>query len=888
MTANEIRQKFLKFFESKGHKIVASDSLVPADDPTVLFTPAGMNQFKKQFLGKVSDFRRAATCQKCLRTDDLDKVGKTAFHHTFFEMLGNFSFGDYFKEEAISWAWEFLTKESKIPADKLWVSVYTGDDEAYSIWKDKIKIPEERIIKLGDKENFWPSEAKTKGPNGPCGPCSEIFFDYGKKVGCGKAACTPACDCGRFSEVWNLVFTQFNRKEGGALEPLPKKNIDTGMGLERLVAVMQGKLNNFETDLFVPISQSLMKEAEHLKAKVTKDWQATSGRQLVDHLRAIVFAISDGVMPSNEERGYVVRKLIRICTMLSKGIGINKPLLYKLVPAVAEVMKESYPELVKKREDIAQIIKREEEAFEKILKEREPQIIEEIKSLSEKVQDKKLLSEELGKLAFKAYDTLGVPIDLFQAWTKELDLPFASGATINVLMSEQKNRSKAASPMVGDVFSSSVMKLDLPVTEFVGYEVYNASAKILKIIQDATEVKEIKSGQEAKVILDKTPFYAEGGGQVGDTGTIIKEGAKIEVLDTQRIEKIIVHVSRVKEGSFKVGDRVQAMVDIERRLAIARNHTATHILQAVLRKVLGEHVQQQGSLVTQDKLRFDFTHFKDINKEQLNRIEELVNENIRRNDGLTSCEMSLEEAKKKGALAFFAEKYSERVKVVTVADYSAELCGGIHLSATGQIGLFKITSESAIAQGIRRIEAVTGQAAYQLISKREELLQDLAQALKVPEDKIVSQVQKLNVGLKELNKKLNDAKMEALKGSVTRIIEDSTKIGDVIIITQRFSDCEFDFLRNAVDLLKTKAKSAAIILGSTQMDKAFLVVSLTDDLVKNKWDSSEIIKEIAKIVGGTGGGRPQLAQAGGNIPAKLTEALNSAKEIIKNKYGKQP
>jgi len=886
MTANEIRNKFLKFFESKGHKIVASDSLVPADDPTVLFTSAGMNQFKKQFLGMVSDFRRATTCQKCLRTDDLDKVGKTAFHHTFFEMLGNFSFGDYFKDEAIVWAWEFLTKELKIPADKLWVSVYTEDDEAYLIWKEKIKISKEKIIKLGDKENFWPSEAKTKGPNGPCGPCSEIFFDYGKKVGCGKPDCTLACDCGRFSEVWNLVFTQFNRKEGGALEPLPHKNIDTGMGLERLTAVMQGKLNNFETDLFVPITKSLITEAGHFKSKVSQDWLVSSGRALVDHLRAIVFAICDGVLPSNEDRGYVVRKLIRRCAMLSKEIGINQPFLYKLVPALVEEMREAYPELVKKREDISQVIKREEEAFKKILEEQEPQIIEEIKVIAQKIKDKNVLSEELGKLAFKAYDSLGVPLDLFLSWVKKLDLPEVNIPTFGTLMIAQKTRSKAASSMMGDVFSGPAMKLDLPATEFVGHELYNSGAKILKIIQGESEVKEIKTGQEAKVILDKTPFYAEGGGQVGDTGNLIKENGRMEVSDTQKIEKVIVHLVQVKEGSFKVGDRVQAMVDIERRLAIARNHTATHILQAVLRKVLGDHVQQQGSLVGPDKLRFDFTHFKDISKEQLSRIEELVNENVRKNDGLTSCEMPLEEAKKKGALAFFAEKYTERVKVVTVADYSAELCGGTHLSATGQIGLFKIVSESAIAQGIRRIEAVTGLAAYQLVSKREELLQDLAQTLKVPEDKIVSQVQKLNANLKELNKKLNEAKMEALKDSANKIISDAPEVNGAKLIIQKFSDCDFDFLRNTVDLLKAKTKSAIIILGSIQMDKAFLVVGLTEDLVNNKWDAAEIIREIAKIVGGTGGGRPQLAQAGGNIPVKLDEALKSAKEIIKNKYGK--
>jgi alanyl-tRNA synthetase len=902
MTANEIRKKFLEFFAAKGHRIVESDSLVPKDDPTVLFTSAGMNQFKKQFLGMVSDFRTAATCQKCLRTDDLDKVGKTAFHHTFFEMLGNFSFGDYFKEEAIPWAWEFLTAELKIPAEKLWVSVYTEDEEAYAIWKD-IKIPERRIIKLGDKENFWPSEAKTKGPNGPCGPCSEIFYDYGDKIGCGKPDCTPACDCGRFSEIWNLVFTQFNRQEvdvvvstdgpasaigrvsGPAiLLPLPSKNIDTGMGLERLVAVMQGKLNNFETDLFTSIIESIIKEAGHLKGRPTKEWLVSSGRALADHLRAIVFAISDGVMPSNEERGYVVRKLIRRCAMLIKEIEIHKPFLYKLVPAVVEVMKEPYPELVRKREDIAQIVKREEEAFEKVLKEKEPQIIEEIKSIAEKVKDKKILGEELGKLAFKAYDSLGVPLELFQSFLQDLQLTAASGTTFNALMADQKSRSKAASGMSGDVFTGPALKLNLKPTEFVGYDSFASGARILKIIVGNAEVNEIKTGQEAKIILDKTPFYAEGGGQVGDTGAISKAVSRIEVSDTQRIEKVMVHIGRVAEGSFKVGDEIQANVDKERRLSIARNHTATHLLQAALRKVLGEHVQQQGSLVSEEKLRFDFTHFKDINQEQLSRIEELVNENIRSNDSLSAKEMPLEQAKQAGALAFFAEKYDDKVKVVSVGDYSAELCGGTHLSATGQIGIFKITSESAIAQGIRRIEAVTGLTAYRLTAKRGALIEELTQNLKVTEDKIIPQVQKLNAALKDLNKKLNEAKLESFKKSIPEIIADCQEINGVKIAVRKFSDCDFDFLRLATDLLRPALKSGVAVLGSVMEGKVFLVVGLTDDRIKDKWDASEIIKEIAQIVGGTGGGRPQLAQAGGNDPSQLDAALKAVAGIIKQKY----
>jgi len=591
-------------------------------------------------------------------------------------------------------------------------------------------------------------------------------------------------------------------------------------------------------------------------------------------------------MPSNEERGYVVRKLIRRCAMLVKEIGISQPFLYKLVPSVAGVMTEPYPELIKKSEDIAQIVKREEEAFEKNLREEIPVLEEKVRAVLESDKDEKSKSEELGKIAFEAYDTSGVPFMVTESLAMESSLLKPSIIIFNNLMDEQKNRSKAASSMVGDVFSGSALKLDVKETEFVGYQIYNIAAKIIKIIQGAKELSEIKAGEAAMVILDKTPFYPEGGGQVGDTGRIIKDGASLEVLDTKKIEKVIVHLAHIKEGSFKTGDHIQAIIDIERRMAIARNHTTTHILQSVLRKVLGEHVQQQGSLVAAEKLRFDFTHFKDISDEQLERIEGLVNENIRQNDCLTHKDTSLKDAKEKGALAFFAEKYEDKVKVVSIANYSAELCGGTHLNSTGQVGLFKITSESAIAQGIRRIEAVTGQAAYDFMNKKEELIKELAGNLKVPEDKIISQVQKLSAQVKDLSKKLAESKLAAFRNSLSQIISEAPEIKGIKVVTQKFSDCDFDFLRIAMDSLKAKLKSGAVVLGSSQEGKAFLVVGLSDDLVKNKWDAAEVIKDIAKVVGGTGGGRPQLAQAGGNIPEKLDEALKGAAGIISRKYGK--
>ncbi|MDD2654043.1 MAG: alanine--tRNA ligase, partial [Candidatus Omnitrophica bacterium] len=694
MKADLLRKKFLEFFAGKKHKIVVSDSLVPAGDPTVLFTSAGMNQFKKQFLGQITDFRRAASSQKCLRTDDLDKVGQTPFHHTFFEMLGNFSFGDYFKKEAIAWAWEFLTEWLKIPQDKLWVSVYKEDDEAYQIWLKDIKIGKDKIVKLGDKENFWPSEAKQKGPNGPCGPCSEIFYDYGKDIGCGKKDCDPACSCGRFAEIWNLVFTQFNRKEGGSLEPLPNRNIDTGMGLERLAAVMQGVKSNFETDLFEPIVKEIVKEAgrsPNLKIVYV----------VADHIRAMSFAILDGVLPSNDNRGYVVRKLIRRGVNNCRQIGIKKAFLYKLVSVVSEVMKEPYPELLDRRENIAAIIKREEESFWNVLKETEPKMISSFELFRKELKSTSELAKKVAEFAFELHDTYGYPKEMTQNFAKDNNVPFDE-KYFDVLMQEQKQRSKSASSMAGDVFVDAEIKGDLEATEFVGYETMEEKSKILKIFdQENNEVKTTKGLKTAKIILDKTPFYAESGGQICDKGIISQDkDAKLEVIDVKKIHQSIIHICSSIKGEFKVGDKVNAEVDIERRLAIARNHTATHLLQAALRKVLGEHVQQQGSLVAEDRLRFDFTHFKQLTKEELSRVEELVNEYIINNDALKVEEKSTTQAKKEGALAFFAEKYADKSRVVKIGAHSKELCGGTHLKATGQIGLFKILSEGSVAQGI--------------------------------------------------------------------------------------------------------------------------------------------------------------------------------------------
>ncbi|MFH1655914.1 MAG: alanine--tRNA ligase [Candidatus Omnitrophota bacterium] len=882
MKTNLLRNKFLKFFETKKHKIVASDSLVPAGDPTVLFTSAGMNQFKKQFMGQVSDFRRAASSQKCLRTDDLEKVGKTPFHHTFFEMLGNFSFGDYFKKDAIHWAWEFLTEWLKIPKEKLWISVYKDDDEAYDIWAKEIKVFKEKIIKLGDKENFWPSEAKQKGPNGPCGPCSEIFYDYGKGVGCGKKNCNPSCDCGRFAEVWNLVFTQFNRKEDGSLGQLPNKNIDTGMGLERLAAVMQSVLTNFETDLFVPIIDSIKKEATITRPKAG---QLTTIKIIADHIRAIAFAVCDGVNPSNEDRGYIVRKLIRISVNNCRSLGIRKPLLYKIISVIADTMKEAYPELLKRRENISQIIKREEESFLKIVEKQDAVSLERMKNLRKECDDNKKLALEMAKLAFELHDTFGYPYESTEASADKLKLPIDK-KTFDQLMHQQKKRSRQSSAMGKDVFKEEEIKMDLKPTKFVGYQKAKDTAKILKIFDENNkEVKSTKGLNEVKIILDQTPFYAESGGQIGDRGIISKDkDSKIEIVDTKVINEVIVHNGSAKKGELKVGDKVSAEVDRERRLSIARNHTATHLLQAALRQVLGEHVQQQGSLVAEDRLRFDFTHFKQLSKKELDRVEELVNEFIMNNDSVSIEEKSTEQAKKEGALAFFAEKYAEKSRIISIGDYSKELCGGTHIdSSTGQIGLFKIISESSIAQGIRRIEATTGKFAYRLVKQEEGKMQELSKTLKTDASNLLNKISKLINSVKSSERKLSNIKMESIKGSLDKIISKAKEENGVKIISENVDDVDFGALRSIIDMLKKKLTSAVICLGSVKDGKALIVLGVTDNLKDKGFNASDMIKEIAAIVGGTGGGRPDLAQAGGNLTDKLSQALNKVYGLVKDK-----
>ena len=869
MQAYILREKFLNFFKSKKHKIVESDSLAPKDDPTVLFTPAGMNQFKKEFLGFDSGFSRAATVQRCLRTDDLEKVGRTSGHHTFFEMLGNFSFGDYFKKEAISFAWEFLTKELKVKEEKLWVSVYKDDAEAYGIWRNTIKIPENRIIKLGDKENFWPSEAKEKGPNGPCGPCSEIFYDQGTNIGCRRQDCNPSCNCGRFLEVWNLVFTQYNRRENGLLEPLPNRNIDTGMGLERLAAVMQGVPNNFETDLFKPLINEIIFEARN---------DNPENRPLIyaiaDHVRAVSFAIYDGILPSNETRGYVVRKLIRKSTLHLRALGTKQPFLYKLVPVLAEIMNPYYPELQVRKENIAEIILAEEKSFIASLNSSDS-------LFKEKFHDfiKKSDPDKVGKVAFQLYDTYGIPFELTIAWLDKNNINISKDV-FNKELGEQRNRSKLQSTMKGDVFSVKNLDKNLKETKFLGYKDDSIKAKIVKLIKCDSSTKKIIKGDEAIIILDKTVFYPESGGQVGDKGEIVKGKNIFEVQDTKRSDKAIMHIGVVKAGAFKSSDLVAVKIDFERRMAIARNHTATHLLQAALRKILGGHVQQQGSLVGEEKFRFDFTHFKNIPKDQLDRIEELVNGYIISNYPVETKEMALAQAKKTGALAFFGEKYEGKVRVVSVGDFSKEFCGGSHLSATGQIGIFKILQENSVASGIRRIEAATGVSAYKMIKNQEEALEKIASILNVNIENATRELEAKLTRMRKLEKEENSQKMDTLKISVDAVIQNATMIKDIKVITNVFEDLNMDLLRINVDLIKEKTDNSVIALGSNEKGRALLVLGVTEDLCQKGMDASKLIKEISGIIGGSGGGRADFAQAGGNNPGNFEMAFLELKDVL--------
>ena len=875
MKSNELRKLFLDYFAQRGHKIVPSSSLVPKNDPSLLFTNAGMVQFKGVFLGEdVRDYKRAVTSQKCVRAggkhNDLENVGHTARHHTFFEMLGNFSFGDYFKKEAIEFAWEFLTKEVKLPADKLWATVYKDDDEAFELWRTVVGIPADRIVRLGEKDNFW-----SMGDTGPCGPCSEILIDQGPEMSCGKPGCAVGCDCDRYLEIWNLVFMQYNRDATGKLTPLPKPSIDTGMGLERLSAVCQKVKSNFETDLFQPIIREI---ASLAGVPYHKDQQTDISYQVcADHLRAMTFLISDGVLPANEGRGYVLRRILRRASRYGRLIGIVKPFLYKLTGVVVDEMRDAYPDLVDSREHVAKVVLLEEERFATTLESG-------LALLNETVDKLKATGKVMipGDVLFKLYDTFGFPLDLVTDMARDMHLELDEEG-YRKAMQEQRDKARAAWAGSGEekirpVYKEAAASAPKPV--FIGYDTLEGSAQLLTIIKGDKIVTEAREGDDVELILDQTPFYAASGGQVGDKGEVLGEASKFQVMDTLRpVEGLIVHKGKVKKGTFKTGNAVLAKVEAEERLATARHHTVTHILHATLRSVLGDHVKQAGSLVSPERLRFDFTHYTSLTARERDRIEELINERVIENHPVETVVMDIDQAVASGAMALFDEKYGDKVRVVTVRDVSKELCGGTHTRASGDIGAFKIVSEMGIAAGVRRIEAVAGKRAYQVFKREEQDLQEVAQLLKTTELDVVPRVEKLVAQIKGMEKELDQFKHKLQSSQAGDVIGEARTINNVRVLVKRTDNMDAKDLRDFGDKLRDKLGSGVLALGSVKDEKVNLIVMVSKDLT-SRLHAGNIIKEIAPILGGTGGGKPDMAQSGGKDPGKLDAALEALYTIV--------
>jgi alanyl-tRNA synthetase len=834
-----------------------------------------MVQFKSVFTGdEKREYKRAVTVQKCIRAggkhNDLENVGRTARHHTFFEMLGNFSFGDYFKEGAIEMAWEFLTEIVRLPKERLYATVYEKDDEAASIWEKKIGIPKERIVRLGEKDNFW-----QMGDIGPCGPCSEIIIDQGPDVGCGRPECKVGCDCDRYLEIWNLVFMQYERLNDGKMMPLPKPSIDTGMGIERLAAVSQKVKSSYDSDLFKPIIASICELSEKIYGADEKT--DVSIRVIADHIRAITFAISDGVMPSNEGRGYVLRRIMRRAARHGKFLGIDEPFLYRLAGVVVDQMKAAYPELADAHNYVSRVMLSEEERFIHTLDHGLRMVNEIINKL--KAEKKNVIS---GKDLFRLYDTYGFPLDLADDIAREHGLSIDE-AGFYTEMNEQKERARRSWLGAEEAKAATVYKEaigNIKPTEFVGYDRLEDEVAVLAIIKNGKITDKAQEGDEAEIVLDKTPFYAESGGQVGDAGIITKKGLKVEVLDVVKpLPSIFVHKGKIQRGEIRVGDKVTAKVDITGRMAAARNHTATHILHSVLKYVLGDHVKQAGSFVARDRLRFDFTHFSSISRRDLDRIEELVNERIRENKGVSVAVMPIDDAVASGATALFGEKYGEKVRVVSAGDFSKELCGGTHCTASGDIGLFKIVSESSVAAGVRRIEALTGEEAYKYLKGQEDTIRYIGEMLKAAPSDIVSKVEKLNILLKEREKELERLKGKLSTSQAGDILSEAKTINGIKVLSKKIDQLDMKGLRSLGDSLKEKLKTGIIALGSSMDDKVSIVVMVTKDIIE-KYNAVEIIKETANIVGGSGGGRADMAQAGGREAARLNEALEKVYKVV--------
>ena len=868
----EIRQAFLDFFHSKGHQVVASSSLVPHNDPTLLFTNAGMNQFKDVFLGlDKRNYSRATTSQRCVRAggkhNDLENVGYTARHHTFFEMLGNFSFGDYFKHDAIQFAWELLTSEKwfALPKERLWVTVYESDDEAYEIWEKEVGIPRERIIRIGDNkgapyasDNFW-----QMGDTGPCGPCTEIFYDHGDHIWGGPPG-SPEEDGDRYIEIWNIVFMQFNRQADGTMEPLPKPSVDTGMGLERIAAVLQHVNSNYDIDLFRTLIQAV--------AKVTgaTDLSNKSLRVIADHIRSCAFLIADGVMPSNENRGYVLRRIIRRAVRHGNMLGAKETFFYKLVGPLIDVMGSAGEDLKRQQAQVEQVLKTEEEQFARTLERGLALLDEELAKLSGDTLD--------GETAFRLYDTYGFPVDLTADVCRERNIK-VDEAGFEAAMEEQRRRAREASGFGADY--NAMIRVD-SASEFKGYDHLELNGKVTALFVDGKSVDAINAGQEAVVVLDQTPFYAESGGQVGDKGELKGANFSFAVEDTQKYGQAIGHIGKLAAGSLKVGDAVQADVDEARRARIRLNHSATHLMHAALRQVLGTHVSQKGSLVNDKVLRFDFSHNEAMKPEEIRAVEDLVNAQIRRNLPIETNIMDLEAAKAKGAMALFGEKYDERVRVLSMGDFSTELCGGTHASRTGDIGLFRIISESGTAAGVRRIEAVTGEGAIATVHADSDRLSEVAHLLKGDSNNLADKVRSVLERTRQLEKELQQLKEQAAAQESANLSSKAIDVNGVKLLVSELSGVEPKMLRTMVDDLKNQLGSTIIVLATVTEGKVSLIAGVSKD-VTDRVKAGELIGMVAQQVGGKGGGRPDMAQAGGTDAAALPAALASVKGWVSAK-----
>ena len=862
-TSAEIRKLFLDYFAGKGHEIVASSPLVPANDPTLLFTNAGMVQFKDLFLGlETRKYTRATTTQRCVRAggkhNDLENVGYTARHHTFFEMLGNFSFGDYFKREAIQYAWEFLTVTLALPPEKLWITVFEEDQEAADIWLNEIGIDPKRFSKIGAKDNFW-----SMGDTGPCGPCSEIFYDHGPDVAGGPPG-TPEEDGDRYIEIWNLVFMQFDRAADGTLTPLPKPSVDTGMGLERLAAVLQHKHNNYDIDLF----QNLIKAITDLAG--IDDRSHTSARVIADHIRSCAFMITDGVQPSNEGRGYVLRRIIRRAIRHGHKLGLKEAFFYKLVAPLVAEMGEAFPELAKAQPLVERALKQEEERFADTLDNGLKILDQAIEAMADK--------EIPGETVFLLYDTYGFPIDL------TADIARERGLTIDIAgferhMEAQRNRARSASQFGGGLSESLVIDGE---TVFCGYDHTRHEATIIAILVDGENVPALQAGQQGIIVLDNTPFYAESGGQVGDLGEINSAGAHFVVTDTRKQGKAFTHIGECKRGSFEVGQKVLAHVDEQNRQATALNHSATHLLHAALRQILGDHVTQKGSLVDSQRLRFDFSHFEPVSAEQLRDIERLVNQQIRINHAVETRLMPIEKARESGAMALFGEKYDDEVRVLSMGEFSIELCGGTHVGRTGDIGIFKIISEVGIASGVRRIEAVTGDKALNYIEDSENRLRKISDLVKAKADNVEDKTAQLVQRNRQLEKELEVLKTKLASSAGQDLASEAKEIQGVKVLAAKLDGVDAKALRDAVDQLKNKLGSAAIVLSTVEDNKITLIAGVSKDQTA-KIRAGDLVAHVATQVGGKGGGRPDMAQGGGNQPEHLSKALDSVTDWVASK-----